>query len=222
MRSCAECGAEFYRRGMRRTQRFCSNSCAQKEKMRRPDLRANVEAVLLRAATSQATRPATRTEIMCPLNWRTCIDCGTEFLAPRRSGGAKRCGPCTEAWNRSAALDHYYRVRRPRDGFGQRQNTCSTCGSQFIGPGRSRRAYCSRTCALAIRRGLVVIEAFMPAEIYKRDGFRCGICLRPMAMSRAVPHPDAPTIDHILPVAEGGVHSRAKRSRCSLPMQLSA
>ena len=49
----------------------------------------------------------------------------------------------------------------------------------------------------------------MPAEIYKRDGFRCGICLRPMAMSRAVPHPDAPTIDHILPVAEGGVHSRA-------------
>ena len=164
---------------MRRTQRFCSNSCAQKEKMRRPDLRANVEAVLLRAATSQATRPATRTEIMCPLNWRTCIDCGTEFLAPRRSGGAKRCGPCTEAWNRSAALDHYYRVRRPRDGFGQRQNTCSTCGSQFIGPGRSRRAYCSRTCALAIRRGLVVIEAFMPAEIYKRDGFRCGICLRP-------------------------------------------
>jgi 5-methylcytosine-specific restriction endonuclease McrA len=42
------------------------------------------------------------------------------------------------------------------------------------------------------------------AEIAKRDGYVCGLCGRMVPMKLWVPDSDAPTIDHILPIARGG------------------
>lgn len=60
----------------------------------------------------------------------------------------------------------------------------------------------------AAKRG-GVSEPYTLAEIAERDRRRCGLCGGRVAMKQAVPHPKAPTIDHIVPVSEGGDDTRA-------------
>lgn len=192
--TCVVC-AQAFRHRQNRTQVVCSPRCSQ----------AGRTALLSLVRT--LFPPSL--EIMCPLNWRPCDDCGLDILRPGMVGGQRLCVPCAKQRNRQCALAEYYRVRKPRDGFGARELTCSACGTSFVGHGRKARAYCSSACSIAKRRNITVTESFKPMEIYQRDHLRCAICMRPLAMERVVPHPDAPTIDHILPVVEGGVHSRA-------------
>ncbi|WP_408995823.1 HNH endonuclease [Streptomyces europaeiscabiei] len=52
-------------------------------------------------------------------------------------------------------------------------------------------------------------EPYTTAEIAARDRFRCQLCGGRVAMRQAVPHPKAPTIDHVVPVSEGGDDTRA-------------
>lgn len=52
-------------------------------------------------------------------------------------------------------------------------------------------------------------EPYTTAEIAARDRFRCRLCGGRVAMKQAVPHPKAPTIDHVVPVSEGGDDTRA-------------
>ncbi|WP_227979969.1 HNH endonuclease [Nocardia spumae] len=42
-----------------------------------------------------------------------------------------------------------------------------------------------------------------------RDGYRCHICRRNTDRSKVVPHPKAPTIDHLIPLSLGGTHEPA-------------
>ena len=37
----------------------------------------------------------------------------------------------------------------------------------------------------------------------------CGTCHKPAKMAAEVPHPKAPTLDHIIPLAAGGTHEYA-------------
>lgn len=53
------------------------------------------------------------------------------------------------------------------------------------------------------RRG-VLHEPYTLEEIAARDRSRCGLCRGRVAMRLRVPHPKAPTIDHLIPVSEGG------------------
>ncbi|MDI9885916.1 HNH endonuclease signature motif containing protein [Streptomyces sp. HNM0645] len=52
-------------------------------------------------------------------------------------------------------------------------------------------------------------EPYTLAEIAERDKGRCGLCGGRVAMKQKVPHPKAPTIDHVVPVSEGGDDTRA-------------
>lgn len=79
-----------------------------------------------------------------------------------------------------------------------------------------RQAYCSKHCTAgaardrraARKRDAYVADVYR-AEIYKRDGYRCQICGKRLAMKQDVPHPKAPTIDHIIPISRGGTHEPA-------------
>lgn len=56
------------------------------------------------------------------------------------------------------------------------------------------------------------VERFTVAEIGERDGWLCGICgdtARPVDPARGRPDPLSASIDHIVPVAAGGTHTRA-------------
>lgn len=52
-------------------------------------------------------------------------------------------------------------------------------------------------------------ERFDPREVYDRDGWICGICGRPIDRELAWPDPGSVSLDHVLPLAAGGEHSRA-------------
>lgn len=51
------------------------------------------------------------------------------------------------------------------------------------------------------------VEIVRRAEIFARDLWRCMLCGEPLAMAEQVPHPLAPTIDHVIPLARGGAHA---------------
>lgn len=158
----------------------------------------------------------------------TCIDCGIVGQQQVRGRDRRRCDGCLAAFRshpgklsrvepRScAACGASFRARSA----GQRW--CSmTCGNRSkANPGARRftpeeakerirlssQAKCRRRRA-AKRGG--VSEPYTLAEIAARDRVRCGLCGGRVAMKQKVPHPKAPTIDHIIPVFEGGDDTRA-------------
>jgi hypothetical protein len=44
------------------------------------------------------------------------------------------------------------------------------------------------------------------ADLYARDGWRCQLCGRGVKRDASTPHPLAPVLDHIIPLARGGPH----------------
>jgi hypothetical protein len=127
-------------------------------------------------------------------------------------------------------------------------SACLTCNRQV--PGRRTTNDCSPECrtqrlrtarrlagrvayqanpgrfsqAAHRRRSLLLsswVEDVDLAVLHARDGGRCGICRRPVSLGpHAKRHPLMPSIDHVLPVSQGGEHSyantRLTHYRCNL------
>jgi hypothetical protein len=106
---------------------------------------------------------------------------------------------------------------------GPRTVLCVDCGSSFqvvilpSGRPRKRCEACRPRAKRALkskqgarRRSLVAVaERVDPLYVFSRDGWRCGICHKLVAKDKKVPHPKAPTLDHIVPLALGGDHTAA-------------
>ena len=82
---------------------------------------------------------------------------------------------------------------------------CPDCGERRRREAK-RRAKERRRAA---KRGAVAAERFLATDIYERDGWRCHICRRLVRRTAAVPHPMAPTIDHLIPISQGGADARS-------------
>jgi predicted nucleic acid-binding Zn ribbon protein len=111
-------------------------------------------------------------------------------------------------------------------------SSCVVCGAQYA-HNHKRRRYCSTRCGAKAsyenrkrtpeykaarlgcdqrrraRKRTGTVEVFSSAEIFDRDRNRCHICRRKCRRDVVVPHPLAPTLDHLIPLAEGGEHTRA-------------
>jgi 5-methylcytosine-specific restriction endonuclease McrA len=59
-------------------------------------------------------------------------------------------------------------------------------------------------------------ERFVASEIFDRDRWRCGICGKKIDKRRSWPDPMCATLDHIIPLSEGGAHSRANTQAAHL------
>lgn len=90
---------------------------------------------------------------------------------------------------------------------------CDRCGTPFLAlrKGSEPARFCSNRCskrASASRRRArertAEVEPYSRFAIFERDGWRCHICRRKVRRTAVVPHPLAPTIDHLLPLAKGG------------------
>lgn len=95
---------------------------------------------------------------------------------------------------------------------------CATCSKLFAC--QYTRRTCSPTCAKThdaearrqakSRRRAVKRNAFVanvsPQKVFERDGWKCHLCGKAINRKAAVPHPKAPTIDHVIPLASGGTH----------------
>ena len=120
-----------------------------------------------------------------------------------------------EAWE----LRHYGAEGKPTT------YTCKGCGKVGqLRRGDYRRttgdAFCSVDCQKHYHRGIhsplrrarergVVIEQFSRKDIFERDGWRCGICGKAIRRGLKHPHPLSASLDHIIPLAVGGSHTKA-------------
>lgn len=168
---------------------------------------------------------------------RTCLICDIEVPARRRY-----CDACNRERARQRAVrfraEHpEYRssgpnVHTPRSAI--KICTCQYCGDLFV----ARRAKGATTCrkltcrrafnAERMRRGQWMrsvhhvrrarrrgsrAERFNPREIFERDRWRCGVCHRRVNPDLAWPHPKSASLGHVIPIAQGGEHTRAN-TRC--------
>lgn len=90
---------------------------------------------------------------------------------------------------------------------------CRSCAAPFIHD-QPQTVTCSAACSKRLGRARYRAQkrnAFVApvcrAEIFARDLWRCLLCGDPLAMAAVVPHPLAPTIDHVIPLARGGWHA---------------
>lgn len=130
-----------------------------------------------------------------PKHAARCVICGSAFQADKRTRMAcslvcrriaKRQQGRAYVWDPAARAEAQ---RRWRQKYPEKVREKS-------------RAYRARK-----RRALV--ERFSEREIYERDRWRCQICSEFIDSQLEHPNPFSPSIDHRIPLARGGDHSRA-------------
>lgn len=140
---------------------------------------------------------------------RICGHCGAEFE------GTAKVTVCVEC--RAAGRRALSRVR-----------VCEWCGKTFARAVTSCARCCTRSCgqnARARREGRqvpgthrrgspklraartgVAYEPIDAVAVYDRDQWICGICRKKVNRTSHYNAIDAPTLDHIVPIARGGAH----------------
>lgn len=112
--------------------------------------------------------------------------------------------------------------------------SCRTCQRSFR-PRYDSLGFCSRDCrrfpdrriwsdpaeakrahehSRRARKQGADAEKISSAEIFDRDGWRCGICGEKVDRRLKYPHPRSASLDHIVPLAKGG-HHRRSNVQCS-------
>lgn len=164
------------------------------------------------------------------LTERICPACGKPYVRRGRPG---RCSSCAEA-HRTAYADGVL-VRRLARSIANpimvpgRERApvgpfvaafCCECGDGFVRRGslmgpQGGRVFCSRACGRRAerrdnrhrRRAGRAGKRIYRAKVFERDGWACRLCGDPLDRSADVPHPMAPVLDHIVPLALGGEHA---------------
>lgn len=110
-----------------------------------------------------------------------------------------------------------------------RTGQCRICSAWFTH--WNMDVTCSTACLLELERERTITarhkrralkkNAFVAnvhrRRVFEADGYRCHICKRKTDQTKQVPHPRAPTIDHVIPLACGGTHEPANvRTACFL------
>ena len=145
---------------------------------------------------------------------KQCIICGVVIPSKKHAYCSVECEK-KNARRKAYVYDKAKKVLKER--------TCKECGEPFLPEyGNKRRAFCSQDCSeryggrvgKAVRRAKAYqadeIEYFNPIYILKRDKWTCYICgsATPKRL-RGTKEPNAPEVDHVIPLARGGTHTEA-------------
>lgn len=199
---CKHCATRFDA-GHQRKQVFCGAHCKHDSHLGRP-----IGPLFREAAKTPAKPPAT----VCDYRAGVCGGCGKVY---GRRGTLEAC---------SASCATTLRSLRAHRAAG-RVKSCGECGSEFCplygssgvefcdpcGEARERAAKkAAKALREAMKRGANGGERFDPVEVLERDKWRCQLCGRKTPKAKRGTHDDdAPELDHIVPVAAGGKHTRA-------------
>lgn len=148
----------------------------------------------------------------CPVWFPECELCTRRFAS--QEAGARWCTDACEAdatrtsWPACRVFFRHCTVCAHLFATRYTVTTCSTACAQVKrredrreGKHRRRARQREAFTAPVIRR-----------VIYERDRWRCHICGKQVKRDAVVPHPFAPTLDHVIPLAQGGTHEPANVS----------
>lgn len=190
--SCLQCGATYSALQQNRgRQRFCSKGCHQRYR---------------------------DTHVV---EWRLCPRCTVLYpvssQALRKARPGHQCHPVEHVPKDVICLrcmvlvagdhSHPYQPVEPHD------ITCVLCGGVYVGKWTNKCPACvsinrreTRRRTKRLRRARVgaAREPYRVADVFDRDGWRCHLCGRATKRDAKVPHPRAPTIDHLVPLSAGG------------------
>jgi hypothetical protein len=149
--------------------------------------------------------------------WRSHGD--PEWQAPRfEECVIDGCGKAPRSAKASMCEAHYCRIRRNGT---LESGQCAVCQEPLPSGSTRQRRYCE-PCNLDRRRArgrdqehrrrVAMLsgasERIDSLEIYERDGWKCGLCHRRVNPTLAWPNPQSPSLDHIVPLVQGGRHVR--------------
>lgn len=212
---CPNCG-EPVRHVMQKhghRQIFCNQACAFAYHKKHPTPHMVSEKTRQRIESKMALRIEKREQSLL----KTCIVCGKQFKALQLN---QLC--CSDECKKVRAKDTSRVLAVSR--YVPKSFKCKECGETVVtqyGDWRSDGAFCSDACATiwTRRRGHVqrrarlwnvLFEDFTNTEIFERDHWVCAICGQPVdhEPSLFAYNPLAASLDHIVPLARGGSHTR--------------
>lgn len=154
---------------------------------------------------------------------RDCRTCGRKFS---RSYGATTVF-CSDDCRREQARKDAVVYSQRCDKRDRAERSCAECSKGFAPEyGNKKRLFCSKECLEAksnrvgksvrrARQRSAVYEMVDPLEICERDGWRCHLCRHPTPKRLRGSHcKRAPEVDHIIPLAAGGTHTRDNMACC--------
>lgn len=137
---------------------------------------------------------------ICP---RCKVDRSVSEYSPsvyRTSGLAAHCKPCVAAKQA---------VARTRPGFERSPRNPETdrrYGQAYRARHPDRIRSHSATRRGRKKRGAA--ERFLVGEIFERDSWTCHICTDPIDRGLKYPDPMSVSLDHVIPLSRGGIHTR--------------
>lgn len=200
---CKNCHQEFHVYS-RNENTFCSRSCSFAFKARHKKSKEEIkQRQLARLAEKRSLRDLPK-----------CKNCGTTFL--RKNNAQRVCSiNCRDVLREKRYQAELARIRSARVYV---PVACKECGKSFL-PNTHQRKYCSAAClkkkqrAVAKRKArallrLARVESVNPVTVFQRDKWRCQLCgVKTPRRLRGSYEPDAPEMDHVVPLSLGGEHS---------------
>jgi len=210
-RICKWCGKEFIMswysgkggRGETKEGQFCSRKCKNiARKYNNPNL-IYLDGIRVRVGSK------------CKIYYNHCRVCGNLF-ANRYSSKEYCSDECKEIIHLKNMRNKYWNDRIKKESF-----RCEECGKYVVLKYGNRRLkrFCSKKCCNR-NNGRIVrhvrrarkhnngYEVFNPIDVFKRDGWRCQLCgVKTPKKLRGTIKDNAPELDHIVSLANGGEHS---------------
>lgn len=141
---------------------------------------------------------------------RDCAWCGESYRPKARTKSEFCSRKCKEQARNAAVSAATIQAKPDRE--------CLHCGRSLPRSMRADAVFCSQKCnnaahalqrKLRARTGEDEKPGYLRAAICKRDKWRCGICGDRVNPSLEHPHPRAASLDHVIPVSEGGTNEPA-------------
>jgi len=139
---------------------------------------------------------------------RACAWCG-ESYRPKQRRASTYCSPHCKTLARHAAEKTARITAKPPD------RHCMHCGAPLPRQMRADALFCSEKCnygahalqrKLRARTGEEGKPGYLRAFIADRDRWRCGICRKSVNKKLQHPDPMCASLDHVIPVSQGGTN----------------
>ena len=197
---CAHCGRIVVRhwRGIGVRPTTCGKACQRK---------AWEERTGYKHPSKSATERQCKCGVNLPARRRSCDDCKRARRAKSRLATepiGKSCRDCGVKVRKWAQRCEPCRVKALASRKERAKNSPSLRSSRSVSKARYK-----------VRLRQSTVERFDPFEVFERDGWRCHMCgIKTPRKLRGTYEDNAPELDHIVPLAAGGEHSR-KNTACS-------